>query len=51
MQDFSFQRRQFMEAAAEQEKDTRLYELICQSVLSEKDLKRVSAVPVLLYLT
>ena len=40
-----------MEAAAEQEKDTRLYELICQSVLSEKDLKRVSAVPVLLYLT
>ena len=42
LQDFSYERKQFADAAAEQEKDVRLYELICQSVLSEKDLKRVS---------
>jgi len=41
-EDFSYQRKQFMDAATEQEKDVRLYELICQSVLSEKDLKKVS---------
>jgi formiminotetrahydrofolate cyclodeaminase len=41
-EDFSYQRKQFMDAATEQEKDVRLYELICQSVLSEKDFKRVS---------
>ncbi len=41
-QDFSYERKQFADAAAEQEKDVRLYELVCQSVLSEKDLKRVS---------
>ena len=30
-----------MDAMTEQEKDVRLYELICQSILSEKDLKKV----------
>lgn len=43
-QDFSYERKQFADAAAEQEKDVRLYELICQSVLSEKDLKKVNCV-------
>lgn len=43
-QDFSYQRRQFVEAATEQEKDLRLYQLICESVLSEKDLKRVRCI-------
>ena len=42
--DFYFQRQQLMDAMTEQEKDAKLYELICQSVLSEKDLRRVSAV-------
>jgi hypothetical protein len=57
-EDFSYQRKQFLEAATEQEKDVRLYELICQSVLSEKDLKRVGpnrhilfCISLLLYLT
>lgn len=43
-EDFSFQRKQFVDAATEQEKDVRLYEMICQSVLSEKDFKKVSSV-------
>ena len=46
-EDFSFQRKQFVDAATEQEKDVRLYEMICQSVLSEKDFKKVSTVFVL----
>jgi hypothetical protein len=41
VQDFSFQRRQLLEGITEQEKDVRLYEQICKSVLTEKDLKRV----------
>jgi hypothetical protein len=41
IQDSSYQRKQFVEAATEQEKDLRLYELICKSVLSEKDFKTV----------
>lgn len=40
-QDFYFQRKQLMDAMLEQEKDAKLYELICKSILSEKDLKKV----------
>jgi hypothetical protein len=40
-QDFYYQRKQLMDAVIEQEKDTKLYEQICQSILNEKDLKKV----------
>lgn len=41
--DFAYQRKQLMDAVVEQEKDTRLYEAICRSLVSERDLQRVSA--------
>jgi membrane-associated HD superfamily phosphohydrolase len=40
-QDFYYQRKQLMDAMVEQEKDTKLYESICRSLLSEKDMKKV----------
>eukprot|EP01034_Spumella_vulgaris_P021570 gene21570-27608_t len=39
--DFYYQRKQLMDAMVEQEKDTKLYESICQSLLSERDLKKI----------
>lgn len=40
-EDFAYQRKQLMDAVVEQEKDTRLYEAICRSLLSERDLQKV----------
>lgn len=40
-EDFYYQRKQLLDAVIEQEKDTKLYEQICQSILNEKDLKKI----------
>jgi hypothetical protein len=40
-EDFAYQRKQLMDAVVEQEKDTRLYEAICRSLVSERDLQKI----------
>lgn len=40
-EDFYYQRKQLMDAMVEQEKDAKLYELICRSVLTDKDLRKI----------
>lgn len=40
-EDFYFQRKQLMDAMLEQEKDIKLYELICKALLSEKDFRKI----------
>lgn len=39
--DFYYQRKQLMDAMLEQEKDCKLYEMICRAVLGERELKKV----------
>lgn len=39
--DFNYQRQQLMDTIKEQEKDCKLYEQICRSLLSEKEFKRM----------
>lgn len=41
MQEFYYQKQQLQDALTEQEKDLKLFEQICKSLLSEKDLKRL----------
>eukprot|EP01033_Poteriospumella_lacustris_P008690 gene8690-6249_t len=40
-EDFAYQRKQLMDAVVEQEKDTRLYEAICRSLVTERDLQKL----------
>ncbi len=40
-QDFYYQRKALMDALVEQEKDTKLYEQICRSLLTERDFKKL----------
>jgi hypothetical protein len=40
-EDFAYQRKQLMDAVVEQEKDTRLYEAICRSLISDRDLQKI----------
>ena len=40
-EDFYYQRRQLVESAMEQEKDSKLFEAICYSILPEKDVRKV----------
>lgn len=40
-EDFYYQRRQLVESAMEQEKDSKLYEAICYSILPERDVRKV----------
>eukprot|EP00981_Chlorochromonas_danica_P003584 scaffold661_cov162-Ochromonas_danica.AAC.9 len=40
-EEFYTQRKQLLDAMNEQEKDAKLYELICKSVLSERDLNKI----------
>jgi len=41
-EDFYYQRRQLVESAMEQEKDCKLYEAICYSIMPERDVRKVS---------
>jgi len=40
-EDFYYQRRQLVESAMEQEKDSKLFEAICYSILPERDVRKV----------
>lgn len=40
--EFSYQRKLLLDGMIEQEKDAKLYELICKAVLTDKDLNKVS---------
>eukprot|EP01040_Poterioochromonas_malhamensis_P004395 gene4395-4711_t len=39
--DFYYQRKQLMDAALEQEKDCKLYEIICRSLIGDRELKKI----------
>ena len=41
-QEFFYQRKRMMDTMIEQEKDLKLYELICHSIIGEKELRKVS---------
>lgn len=43
--DFYYQRKQLMDAMLEQEKDCKLYEIICRSLIGDRELKKVRSDP------